>query len=203
MCFSFHRVARVSCPLVNCTMGQLVHWTIGPLDHWSVGLLVYWLNVKCKISNVICQMSNVKNEMSNVNKVKLLSKRTSGVPPVIFKLHVTMFWGLEILCRKGNNFATKILPYKTEWIYVWCIGCLEWCTWYLGWWWRCWKIWAMMLNSEYFLISWHSKPHWLRGNRCATIISGNLNPSLSNIGNSKLYAFDNRQTTSTMGNYPI
>ena len=29
-------------------------------------------------------MSNVKNEMSNVNKVKLLSERTSGVPPVIF-----------------------------------------------------------------------------------------------------------------------
>ena len=29
-------------------------------------------------------MSNVKNQMSNVNKVKLLSERTSGVPPVIF-----------------------------------------------------------------------------------------------------------------------
>ena len=31
-------------------------------------------------------MSNVKNKMSNVNKVKLLSERTSGVPPVIFFL---------------------------------------------------------------------------------------------------------------------
>ena len=29
-------------------------------------------------------MSNVNNQMSNVNEVKLLSERTSGVPPVIF-----------------------------------------------------------------------------------------------------------------------
>ena len=29
-------------------------------------------------------MSKVKYKMSNVNKVKLLSERTSGVPPVIF-----------------------------------------------------------------------------------------------------------------------
>ena len=29
-------------------------------------------------------MSNVKNELSNVDKVKLLSERTAGVPPVIF-----------------------------------------------------------------------------------------------------------------------
>ena len=36
-------------------------------DYWSIGLLVD------------CQMSNV-------NKVKLLSERTSGVPPVIFYL---------------------------------------------------------------------------------------------------------------------
>ena len=28
-------------------------------------------------------MTNVKNQMSNVNKVKLLSERTSEVPPVI------------------------------------------------------------------------------------------------------------------------
>ena len=28
-------------------------------------------------------MSNVKNQMSNVNKVKLMSERTSGVPPII------------------------------------------------------------------------------------------------------------------------
>ena len=34
---------------------------------------------------VKCQMSNVKNQMSNVKKVKLLSERTSGVPPVIFE----------------------------------------------------------------------------------------------------------------------
>ena len=42
---------------------------------------------KFKFSNVQmfkCQMSNIKYQMSNVNKVKLLSERTSGVPPVIF-----------------------------------------------------------------------------------------------------------------------
>ena len=37
------------------------HWTIGPLDHWTI---------ECQISKV--------------DKVKLLSERTSGVPPVIF-----------------------------------------------------------------------------------------------------------------------
>ena len=35
-----------------------------------------------KCSNV--HMSNVEYQVSNVNKVKLLSERTSGVPPVIF-----------------------------------------------------------------------------------------------------------------------
>ena len=29
-------------------------------------------------------MSNVEYQVSNINKVKLLSERTSGVPPVIF-----------------------------------------------------------------------------------------------------------------------
>ena len=53
--------------------GQLAHWSIGPwsiglLVHWSIGLLVHWSN----------------GWMSNFNKVKLLSERTSGVPPVIF-----------------------------------------------------------------------------------------------------------------------
>ena len=43
----------------------MVHWTIGPLVRWSIGPLV-----ECRMLNVI--------------KVKLLSERTSGVPPVIF-----------------------------------------------------------------------------------------------------------------------
>ena len=43
----------------------LVHWSIGQWVHGTTGPLV-----EC--------------EMSNVNKVKLLSKRNSGVPPVIF-----------------------------------------------------------------------------------------------------------------------
>ena len=44
--------------------GPLVHWSIGPLVHWSIG--------------------------PNVNKVKLLSERTSGVPPVIFVFYCMM-----------------------------------------------------------------------------------------------------------------
>ena len=52
-------------------------------------------NIKCQISNikfqyqisnVKYQMSNIKCQISNVNQVKLLSERTSGVPPVIFYL---------------------------------------------------------------------------------------------------------------------
>ena len=62
-------------PLVHWSIGLLVYWSIGPLVHWSIGPLVE------------CQMSNVKNQMSNVNKVKLLSKRTSGVSLVIFLFH--------------------------------------------------------------------------------------------------------------------
>ena len=51
-------------PLDHCSIAPFVHKSIGPLDHWSIGPLVE------------CQMSKV-------NKVKLLSERTSGVPPVI------------------------------------------------------------------------------------------------------------------------
>ena len=42
MCFSFHRVKRVSCPLVHWTIGLLVHWSFGPLVHWSIDPLVHW-----------------------------------------------------------------------------------------------------------------------------------------------------------------
>ena len=70
---------------------QSLSWSIGPLVHWSIGLLVQLLNVKCQMSYVIYQMSNnkykmskIKCQMPKVNKVKLLSERTSGAPPVIF-----------------------------------------------------------------------------------------------------------------------
>ena len=43
------------------------------------------------MSNVKCQMSKIKCQMPHVNKVKLLSERTSGNPPVIFLL-VSMTW---------------------------------------------------------------------------------------------------------------
>ena len=47
MCFSFHRVARVSCPLVHWSIGPLVSWSLGPLVHWSIVPVVHWLNVRC------------------------------------------------------------------------------------------------------------------------------------------------------------
>ena len=64
ICFGYLRdILGISWgPLFHWSM---VHWSIGPLDYWSIGSLVE------------CQMLNV-------NKVKLLSERTSGVPPVIF-----------------------------------------------------------------------------------------------------------------------
>ena len=42
MCFSFYRVARVSCPLVHWSIGPSVHWSLGPLVHGSMGPLVHW-----------------------------------------------------------------------------------------------------------------------------------------------------------------
>ena len=42
-------------------------------------------NFTYQIWNDKCQMSNVKYQISNVDKVKLLSERTSEVPPVIFQ----------------------------------------------------------------------------------------------------------------------
>ena len=53
------------------TIGPFVHWSIGPLDYWSISPLVE------------CQMLNV-------TKVKLLSERTSGVPPVIFTIGIPL-----------------------------------------------------------------------------------------------------------------
>ena len=59
-------------------------------------------------------MSNVKNQMSNVNKVKLLSERTAGVPPVIFfilkayalthRLCFQKLWTSSRWPQTGNSF---------------------------------------------------------------------------------------------------
>ena len=57
----------------------------------SVQMFKYWNVQMFKCSNIQmfkCQVSNVKYQMSIVNKVKLLSERTSGVPPIIFFI----FW---------------------------------------------------------------------------------------------------------------
>ena len=42
MSFSFHRVARLSCLLVQWSIGPFHHWSISSLDHWSNGPLVHW-----------------------------------------------------------------------------------------------------------------------------------------------------------------
>ena len=66
-------------------MGPLVHWSIGPLVLWSISPLVHWS---------ICPLVRwsigplVECRMLNVIKVKLLSERTSGVPPVILYLYI-------------------------------------------------------------------------------------------------------------------
>ena len=78
-CSNFPMFKCFNVSMFQCSIIPLVHWSTGQLVHWSIGP---W--VECKILNVKCQMSSVINEMSNVNKVKLLSERTSGVPPVIF-----------------------------------------------------------------------------------------------------------------------
>ena len=55
-------------PLVLLSIGPLVLLSIGQLDYWHIGPLV-----EC--------------HMLNGNNVKLLSERTSGVPPVIFLMN--------------------------------------------------------------------------------------------------------------------
>ena len=65
--FAFlHIFQNFHCPLVNWFM---VYWSVGPLVHLTIGPLVEF-------------------QMLNVNKVKLLSERTSGVPPVIFVTNI-------------------------------------------------------------------------------------------------------------------
>ena len=48
-------------------------------------------------------MSNVKNEISNVNKVKLLSERTSGVPPVIFIIIIAIIVIIIHMINDNDN----------------------------------------------------------------------------------------------------
>ena len=66
------KLSRQHCYLATLVFPPLVHSFVGPLDYWSIGPLVE------------CQMLNV-------NKVKLLSERTSGVPPVIFSFVFCFF----------------------------------------------------------------------------------------------------------------
>ena len=69
--------------LVHGTIGPLDHWSIGPLVHWSIGPLVHWSIIPLVHWSI---GSLVECQMLNVIKVKLLSERTSGVPPVIFAI---------------------------------------------------------------------------------------------------------------------
>ena len=76
-------------PLVHWSIGPLVHWSIGPLFHWSIGPLVH-LSIGPLVRWSIGPLDYwsigplVECQILNVHKVKLLLKRTSGVPPVIF-----------------------------------------------------------------------------------------------------------------------
>ena len=67
-CSNFQMFKHLSVPMFQCSNVQIF-----------------------KCSNVKFQMSIVKYQMSNVNKVKFLSERTSGVPPVIlYHFNVTI-----------------------------------------------------------------------------------------------------------------
>ena len=83
-------------PLVHLSIGPLVpcdHWTIGPWDHWSIGPLV-----NHSISPLVHWSIG-----PNVNKVKLLSERTSGVPPVIF-VHINVYLEFDIYIDSFDSF---------------------------------------------------------------------------------------------------
>ena len=91
------------------------NWSIGPLVRWSIGPLV-----ECRMLNVI--------------KVKLLSERTSGVPPVIF----TNSEGSH-LWRRQLGTETMLIKHSLPW-YVQCKSLLAslhdvQCTSYLTLWW--------------------------------------------------------------------
>ena len=76
-------------PLVHWSIGPLVtydHWTIGPWDHWSIGPLVNH-SISPLVHWSIGPLVHYWSICPNVNKVKLLSERTSGVPPVIFNVN--------------------------------------------------------------------------------------------------------------------
>ena len=57
--------------------------------------------------NVTYHMSNVENQILNVNKVKLLSERTSGVPPVIFSFTVDTTFVMQNQCIFCWNSAMQ------------------------------------------------------------------------------------------------
>ena len=59
---------------------KVINWAIVPLDHWFIGPLVYW-SIDPLVPWSIGPL--VECQMSKVNVVKLLSERTSGVPPII------------------------------------------------------------------------------------------------------------------------
>ena len=82
----------------------LVHWSVCPLVYWSIGPLV-----ECQISKV--------------NKVRILSERTSGVPPVIFIL--LSIQSLSFV----SNVSDKVITYGTYVVaLIHCtVNLCEWC----------------------------------------------------------------------------
>ena len=69
----------------------------------SIRPLVHWLNVNC-------QMSKIKCQMPKVNKVKLLTKLTSGAPPVIFYLNLlTLFFPHNFFDANFSPIISKML----------------------------------------------------------------------------------------------
>ena len=103
-------------PLVHWSQGPLVHWSIGPLDHWYIGPLDHWF-----IGSLVHWSIGplVECWMLNVIKVKLLSKRTSGVPPVIFKFPLSAILNRVDLVP-GSGYWTYLKSVEANYWYICC-----------------------------------------------------------------------------------
>ena len=99
-------------PLVHWSIGPLVQWSIGPLVNWSIVPLVYGPLVLWSVGPLDYWFigSLVECQMLNAKKVNLLSERTSGVPPVIFRSN-----SIEVLNVYSQIYAWNLGSSVLQW----------------------------------------------------------------------------------------
>ena len=78
------------------------------------------------VKRVECRMSNVQFQMSNVNKVKVMSERTSGVPPVIFSLRLVTrpLFSKTLHTSLCKTFALQNLS-LAKYVHPVLLGCVQ------------------------------------------------------------------------------